>query len=87
LCGGQYFPKAQTFGQGIKILENLACPPRGDAYVRSLLRHGARVIIARNASSAWITVLLATALRNRGALVVVERVDDLGQCVVSLQRY
>lgn len=32
---------------------------RGDAYVRTLLMHGARAIIARSHRTAWITALLA----------------------------
>jgi transposase len=44
-------------GTGGKIRQ-LGISKRGDPYVRTLLMHGARAIIARSVRSAWITALL-----------------------------
>ena len=45
-------------GTGGKIRQ-LGISKRGDPYVRTLLMHGARAIIARTQRTAWITALLA----------------------------
>jgi len=45
-------------GTGGKIRQ-LGISKRGDAYVRTLLMHGARAIMARSTKSTWITALLA----------------------------
>ena len=45
-------------GTGSKIRQ-LGISKRGDPYVRTLLMHGARAIIARSTRSAWVVALLA----------------------------
>lgn len=45
-------------GTGGKI-KQMGISKRGDSYVRTLLMHGARAIIARSQRTAWITALLA----------------------------
>lgn len=45
-------------GTGGKIRQ-LGISKKGDPYVRTLLMHGARAIIARTQRTAWITALLA----------------------------
>ena len=45
-------------GTGGKIRQ-LGLSKRGDAYVRTLLMHGARAVIARSVQSAWVQSLLA----------------------------
>ena len=45
-------------GTGGRIRQ-LGISKRGDPYVRTLLMHGARAVIARSAKSGWINALLA----------------------------
>ena len=45
-------------GTGGKIRQ-LGISKRGDTYVRTLLMHGARAVIARSVQSAWVQSLLA----------------------------
>jgi transposase len=45
-------------GTGGKVRQ-LGLSKRGDAYVRTLLMHGARAVIARSVQSAWVQSLLA----------------------------
>lgn len=65
----------QQTGTGGKIRQ-LGISKRGDPYVRTLLIHGARAIIARCSRSAWITALL---LRRPYCVVVAALANKLAR--------
>src|SRR5690606_11594966 len=54
---------------------------RGDAYVRTLLMHGARAVICRSRQTAWIQQLLA---RRRFSVVVAALANKLARTVWAL---
>src|SRR5690606_937499 len=58
----------------------LGISKRGDAYVRTLLMHGARAVICRSRQTAWIQQLLA---RRPFSVVVAARANKLARTVAA----